>query len=80
MTHEIRVIWSIRFVGIRRHLARCAGPRRIVEFAERANQRMPPHIPRQLLFIADSSIGSQNQASQAEELTYVDIDTFLATF
>ncbi len=28
----------------------------------------------------DSSIGSQDQANQAEELTYVDIDTFLATF
>ena len=28
----------------------------------------------------DSSIGSQDKANQAEELTYVDIDTFLATF
>jgi len=29
---------------------------------------------------SDSSIGSPEQADQSQELTYVDIDTFLATF
>jgi hypothetical protein len=29
---------------------------------------------------SDSSIGSSDQAGQSQELTYVDIDTFLATF
>ena len=29
---------------------------------------------------SDSSIGSPDQADQSQELTYVDIDTFLATF
>ena len=28
----------------------------------------------------DSPIGSPDQADQSQELTYVDIDTFLATF
>ena len=29
---------------------------------------------------SDSSIGSPDQADQSQELTYVDIDTFLVTF
>ncbi len=29
---------------------------------------------------SDSSIGSPDQADECQELTYVDIDTFLATF
>jgi len=29
---------------------------------------------------SDSSIGSADQADQSQQLTYVDIDTFLATF
>ena len=29
---------------------------------------------------SDSSISSPDQADQSQELTYVDIDTFLATF
>ena len=46
--------------------------------------RSPPE-PQDLILelddtYTDSSIRSQDQANQAEELTYVDIDTFLATF
>ncbi len=38
-THEFRVIWSLRFLGLRRHWAKSDRPRRIVESAERSIER-----------------------------------------
>ena len=46
--------------------------------------RAPPDVEDLVLDPAaaysDSSIGSADQADQSQQLTYVDIDTFLATF
>ena len=46
--------------------------------------RAPPEVEDLVLDLdaaySDSSIGSPDQADQSQELTYVDIDTFLATF
>ena len=46
--------------------------------------RVPPDVEDLVLDLdaaySDSSIGSPDQADQSRELTYVDIDTFLATF
>ncbi len=46
--------------------------------------RAPPDVDGLVLELdaaySDSSIGSPDQADQSQELTYVDIDTFLATF
>ena len=46
--------------------------------------RAPPDVDHLVLELdaaySDSSIGFPNQADQTQELTYVDIDTFLATF
>jgi len=46
--------------------------------------RAPPDVEDLVLDLdaaySDSSIGSPDQADQSRELTYVDIDTFLATF
>ena len=46
--------------------------------------RAPPDVEDLALDLdaaySDSSIGSPDQADQSQELTYVDIDTFLATF
>ena len=44
----------------------------------------PPDVDNLVLELdaafSDSSMGSPDQADQPQELTYVDIDTFLATF
>ena len=46
--------------------------------------RTPPDVDGLVLELdaaySTSSIGSPDQADQSQELTYVDIDTFLATF
>ena len=46
--------------------------------------RAPPDVDSLVLELdadfSDSSMGSPDQADQPQELTYVDIDTFLATF
>ena len=46
--------------------------------------RAPPDVEDLVLDLdaaySDSSTGSPDQADQSQELTYVDIDTFLATF